>query len=139
MTDIVERLRMILGEGIGNDAADEIERLRRWVKGLEGDLVAMTECAKNHDQARTKYQLELAELRKQSQQVAQVQGEPVARSEGWQLNERELELIDGMIETQLNHASRCDTIANRTMAEKQKGWDMERVELLRKVKAASLN
>ena len=28
MTGIVEQLRMVLGEGIGNDAADEIERLR---------------------------------------------------------------------------------------------------------------
>jgi len=47
---------------------------------------------------------------------------------------REIELIDGMIEVQLDHAARCDNIANRVMAEKQKGWDMERVELLRKLK-----
>lgn len=52
------------------------------------------------------------------------------------LTEREVELIDGMIEVQLHHAKQCDGIANRTMAEKQKGWDMERVELLRKLKAA---
>lgn len=52
------------------------------------------------------------------------------------LTERENELIDGMIEVQLHHAAQCDRIANRTMAEKQKGWDMERVELLRKLKAA---
>jgi hypothetical protein len=52
------------------------------------------------------------------------------------LTEREIELIDGMIEVQLHHAERCDRIANRVMAEKQKGWDMERVELLRKLKAA---
>lgn len=51
------------------------------------------------------------------------------------LTEREIELIDGMIEVQLDHAERCDRIANRTMADKQKGWDMERVELLRKLKA----
>ena len=50
------------------------------------------------------------------------------------LTEREIELIDGMIEVQLHHASQCDRINNRTMAEKQKGWDMERVELLRKLK-----
>ncbi len=50
------------------------------------------------------------------------------------LTERELELIDGMIEVQLDHAKRCDSIANRTMAEKQKGWDMERVALLQKLK-----
>jgi len=51
------------------------------------------------------------------------------------LTEREIELIDGMIAVQLDHAARCDAIANRAMAEKQKGWDMERVELLRKLKA----
>lgn len=50
--------------------------------------------------------------------------------------ERELELIDGMIEVQLHHARQCDGIANRAMAEKQKGWDMERVALLRKMRAA---
>ena len=50
------------------------------------------------------------------------------------LSERELELIDGMIEVQLHHASQCDSIANRTMAKKQKGWDMERVALLRKLR-----
>jgi hypothetical protein len=49
--------------------------------------------------------------------------------------ERELELIDGMIEVQLDHAKRCDSIANRTMADKQKGWDLERVALLQKIKA----
>ena len=50
------------------------------------------------------------------------------------LTARELELIDGMIEVQLDHAKRCDSIANRTMAERQKGWDMERVALLQKLK-----
>ena len=50
------------------------------------------------------------------------------------LTDREVELIDGMIEVQMNHAEQCARIANRTMAEKQKGWDMERVELLRKLK-----
>lgn len=49
------------------------------------------------------------------------------------LTERELELIDGMLEVQLHHAAQCDNIQNRTMAERQKGWDMERVELLRKL------
>jgi hypothetical protein len=52
---------------------------------------------------------------------------------GW--TPREIELIDGMIEVQLQHAQRCDGIANRTMAEKQKAWDMERVALLQKIKA----
>lgn len=49
------------------------------------------------------------------------------------LSAREVELVNGMIEVQLNHAERCDRIANRHMAEQQKGWDMERVDLLRKV------
>lgn len=52
------------------------------------------------------------------------------------LTPREIELIDGMIEVQLDHAMRCDAIANRAMADKQKGWDMERVALLQKFKAA---
>lgn len=52
------------------------------------------------------------------------------------LSAREIELLDGMIDVQLNHAQRCDSIPNRPMAEKQKGWDMERVTLLRKLKAA---
>jgi hypothetical protein len=52
----------------------------------------------------------------------------------WKITPRELELIDGMIAVQLDHAERCDRIANRVMADKQKGWDMERVELLRKIK-----
>jgi hypothetical protein len=50
------------------------------------------------------------------------------------LTEREIELIDEMIETQLLHAERCDHMANSTMAQKQKAWDLERVELLRKLK-----
>ncbi len=56
-----------------------------------------------------------------------------AEQEPW--TPREIELIDGMIEVQLNHAELCDYIANRTMAEKQKGWDMERVALLQKIRA----
>jgi hypothetical protein len=60
---------------------------------------------------------------------------PPAAQRTWVgLTERELELIDGMIAVQLYHAARCDSIANRTMAEKQKGWDMERVALLQKLK-----
>jgi hypothetical protein len=42
-----------------------------------------------------------------------------------------------MIEVQLRHAAQCDAIANRPMAERQKGWDMERVALLRKIKSIS--
>jgi hypothetical protein len=47
---------------------------------------------------------------------------------------RELELIDGMIEVQLNHADRCDNIRNSEMAQKQKAWYMERVALLKKIR-----
>jgi hypothetical protein len=61
--------------------------------------------------------------------LEQPEQEPVA----W--TDRELQLIDGMIEVQLHHAAQCDGIANRTMAEKQKGWDMERVALLQKIKS----
>jgi len=61
--------------------------------------------------------------------LAHQEQEPVA----W--TDRELELIDGMIEVQLHHAAQCDGIANRPMAEKQKGWDMERVALLQKIKS----
>lgn len=50
------------------------------------------------------------------------------------LTPREIELLDGMIAVQLDHAMRCDAIANRAMADKQKGWDMERVALLQKFK-----
>jgi len=52
------------------------------------------------------------------------------------LSARDVELIDGMIDVQLDHAKRCDNIPNRVMAEKQKGWDIERVELLRRIKAS---
>lgn len=55
------------------------------------------------------------------------------------LTDREIELIDGMIEVQLAHISRCQDIINRpngnvTMATKQIGWDSERIDLLRKIK-----
>ncbi len=54
------------------------------------------------------------------------------------LTPREIELIDGMIDVQLHHARQCDGISNRTMAEKQKGWDMERVALLQKLRAQGI-
>lgn len=57
------------------------------------------------------------------------------RPERVRMTGRELELIDGMIAVQLDHAQRCDAISNRAMAEKQKGWDMERVELLRRIRS----
>lgn len=57
------------------------------------------------------------------------------RHERVPMTPRELELIDGMIAVQLDHAQRCDAIDNRVMGEKQKGWDMERVELLRRIRS----
>jgi hypothetical protein len=63
--------------------------------------------------------------------LAQPEQEPVAWSE------REIQLIDGMIEVQLKHARTCDSMANQTMADKQKGWDLERVTLLEKIKGST--
>ena len=57
------------------------------------------------------------------------------RPERVPMTPREIELIDGMIAVQLDHAQRCDAISNRAMSEKQKGWDMERVELLRRIRS----
>ena len=59
-------------------------------------------------------------------------GEAVARPLE-PLTERERELLDGLTQYWLDHAKQCDGIANRRMAERQKGWDMERVALLRKL------
>ena len=50
------------------------------------------------------------------------------------LTDREVALIDGMIAVQKNHAARCDALQNRTIAESQKAWDMERVALLERIK-----
>ena len=55
------------------------------------------------------------------------------------LTDREIELIDGMIEVQEFHAQRCRIMIetpgrNTEMAKKQFDNDMERVELLRKIK-----
>jgi hypothetical protein len=55
------------------------------------------------------------------------------------LTEREIELIDGMIEVQQRHADQClrmmdDPHGNATMAVRQLEWDNERIELLRKLK-----
>jgi hypothetical protein len=52
---------------------------------------------------------------------------------GW--TQREIELFDGMIEVQERHAARCEPIQNKEMALKQKGWDLERVALLKKCKS----
>jgi len=49
------------------------------------------------------------------------------------LSDREIELIEGMIEVQMHHAARCMVMSNKVMADKQKGWDMERINLLQRV------
>jgi len=49
------------------------------------------------------------------------------------LSDREIVLVEDMIKNQLFHADRCDRMHNQKMAQQQKRWDMERVELLRKV------
>jgi len=60
--------------------------------------------------------------------------EPV---EPFTLTHRELDLLDGMIESQLYHSERCGKIDNRPMAEKQIGWNNERIELLRRIRNSS--
>ncbi len=76
----------------------------------------------------------MSDLREAAKQaLAQQEQEPEPEPVAW--TDRELQLIDGMIEVQLHHAAQCDGIANRTMAEKQKSWDMERVALLQKIKS----
>ena len=78
----------------------------------------------------TSREAEIALLKK-----ALLEAETVPQPAPAPLSAREIELLDSMIDAQLNHAQRCDSIPNRPMAEKQKGWDMERVTLLRKLKA----
>lgn len=48
------------------------------------------------------------------------------------LTEREIELLEGMIEVHLSHAKRA-AVMNSPMGKKQYGWDMERVILLTKI------
>jgi hypothetical protein len=55
------------------------------------------------------------------------------------LTNREIELIDGMIEVQQRHADQClrmmdDPHGNSTIAVRQLEWDNERIELLKKIK-----
>jgi hypothetical protein len=94
---------------------------------LEQALEALEQCGL--DDSHRSYEKESAAKAALHAALAQQGQEPVA----W--TDRELELIDGMIEVQLRHAAQCDDIANRPMAERQKGWDMERVALLRKIKS----
>jgi hypothetical protein len=51
---------------------------------------------------------------------------------------REIQLIEGMIQVQHNHAERCRDMANKVMAERQAGWDMERIALLEKLKLLAI-
>ncbi len=48
------------------------------------------------------------------------------------LSEDEIELLRGMIEVQKDHASRCLSINNRVMADKQRERDFARVRVLEK-------
>lgn len=49
------------------------------------------------------------------------------------LTDRERVLLDDLIRYWADHAKQCDGIQNRKMAERQKGWDLERVAMLRKL------
>jgi|APFre7841882724_1041349.scaffolds.fasta_scaffold50056_2 hypothetical protein len=49
------------------------------------------------------------------------------------LTDDELALLQGLIDYWQDHANRCDNVANRRMAEWQKGQDLARVELLKKL------
>ena len=50
-----------------------------------------------------------------------------------QLSAREKILIEGMIETQINHAERCGRIADKEIAKKQRRLDLSRAALLNKI------
>ena len=50
------------------------------------------------------------------------------------LTDDEQALLEGLIDYWADHAARCDNIANRRMAEWQKGQDLARVELLKKLR-----
>jgi len=49
-------------------------------------------------------------------------------------SKRELDLLSSLIDYWQDHAKRCDSMQNRTMAEKQKSWDLERVHMLIKLR-----
>lgn len=59
----------------------------------------------------------------------------IRKEDCMKLTEKEIELIDGMIEAQRSHAAKCNVMQNPFMAEKQKAWDMKRIVLLEKIKA----
>ena len=50
------------------------------------------------------------------------------------LTDDEQALLEGLIDYWADHADRCDKIANRRMAERQKTQDLARVELLKKLR-----
>ena len=85
----------------------------------------------DHQSLRERIAIELVPVLKAKKEVK-------SNAEWVPMTDRELELIDGMITVQLGHAQRCDAISNRDMAEKQKGWDMERVELLRRIRSLGI-
>lgn len=57
-TELIEDLRRCLLD----EPADALEQAQARIAELEADLSAMTQCAKNHDDARTKYLLRVSEL-----------------------------------------------------------------------------
>ncbi len=94
------------------------------------ELLAMKGEALGHDSERIQtYKDAVAELREALAAHEADKPEP--------LTPREHELLDGMIERELHHAALCDVIQNQRMSTKQKGWDMERVALLRKLKGTT--
>ena len=82
-----------------------------------------------HDNAVLERGIQIGMLRAREIDGASAQAVP--------LTPREHELLDGMIERELHHAALCDVIQNQRMSTKQKGWDMERVALLRKLKGTT--
>ena len=119
-----------------NEAADEIDALQARANGqatqaeVTGALRALAQSYVDEDEAQTSSINRLMTLGGQLARAILA-----LRSVQVPMTDREIELIDGMIAVQLDHAQRCDAIGNRVMAEKQKGWDMERVELLRRIRA----
>jgi hypothetical protein len=59
---------------------------------------------------------------------------PAQKAEPVAWTERQIELIDGMIDAQKYHSERMSQIGNRVMGDKQIGWNTERIEILQKAK-----
>jgi hypothetical protein len=55
------------------------------------------------------------------------------------LTDRELEVLDSMIEVQINHRDTALRMENKRMGVRQAAWDEERILLLKKLKYHSHN